>query len=138
MSIRDPDNSGQFLLSRARAPELVEAGDIMTFTLAGKSVGPEPGKPYSERFIRVLLANLYEKIRRQVRRIRLPSWRPAGVTRILALDPWTSGIGLAILDKDIIVHSGMRRVSRTSVSEWFSEKAPTWAEALLVGESRIQ
>ena len=51
VSIRHPDNPGQFLLSRARAPELIETGDIMTFTLEGKSVGPEPGKPYSERFI---------------------------------------------------------------------------------------
>jgi HCOMODA/2-hydroxy-3-carboxy-muconic semialdehyde decarboxylase len=51
VSLRHPGDRDRFLLARARAPELVEAGDIMTFTLAGKSVGPEPGKPYSERFI---------------------------------------------------------------------------------------
>ena len=57
VSIRHPDDPGQFLLSRARAPGLIEAGDIMTFTLEGAIVGAEPGKPYSERFIH---ATIYE------------------------------------------------------------------------------
>jgi HCOMODA/2-hydroxy-3-carboxy-muconic semialdehyde decarboxylase len=51
VSIRHPDNPGRFLMSRARAPNCVELGDIMEFTLEGKVVGAEPGKPYSERFI---------------------------------------------------------------------------------------
>jgi ribulose-5-phosphate 4-epimerase/fuculose-1-phosphate aldolase len=51
VSIRHPEKPGSFLLSRARAPELIEAADIMEFTLEGETVGAAPGKPYSERFI---------------------------------------------------------------------------------------
>jgi ribulose-5-phosphate 4-epimerase/fuculose-1-phosphate aldolase len=51
VSIRHPDNPGHFLMSRARAPMCVQIADIMEFTLDGKIVGSEPGKPYSERFI---------------------------------------------------------------------------------------
>src|SRR3989440_3779953 len=51
ISVRHPENAGRYLLSRARAPQLAEVSDIMEFTLEGKSVGAEPGKPYSERFI---------------------------------------------------------------------------------------
>ena len=41
VSIRHPDNPGHFLLSRARAPEVIEPGDIMEFKLEGDIVGPE-------------------------------------------------------------------------------------------------
>ena len=51
VSIRHPDNPGHFLMARARAPMCVEIDDIMEFQLDGSVVGPEPGKPYSERFI---------------------------------------------------------------------------------------
>ncbi|HWG04254.1 MAG TPA: class II aldolase/adducin family protein [Beijerinckiaceae bacterium] len=52
VSVRHPDNPAHFLMSRARAPDCVEIGDIMEFTNhEGNVVGPEPGKPYSERFI---------------------------------------------------------------------------------------
>ena len=51
VSIRHPDIAGHFLMARARAPMCVEIDDIMEFTLDGKVVGPERGKPYSERFI---------------------------------------------------------------------------------------
>jgi HCOMODA/2-hydroxy-3-carboxy-muconic semialdehyde decarboxylase len=51
ISVRHPEKPDRYFLSLARAPQLVEIGDIMEFTLEGKSVGAEPGKPYSERFI---------------------------------------------------------------------------------------
>jgi ribulose-5-phosphate 4-epimerase/fuculose-1-phosphate aldolase len=51
VSVRHPQKPDRFLLSRARAPELIAIEDIMEFTLDGRSVGQEPGKPYSERFI---------------------------------------------------------------------------------------
>ena len=51
VSIRHPGNPGHFLMARARAPMCVEIDDIMQFKLDGSIVGPEPGKPYSERFI---------------------------------------------------------------------------------------
>ncbi len=51
VSIRHPENPAHFLLSRARAPNCVEIGDIMEFTHEGEIVGHNAGKPYSERFI---------------------------------------------------------------------------------------
>lgn len=51
VSIRNPENPAHFFMSRARAPNCVEIGDITEFTHEGKVVGHEPGKPYSERFI---------------------------------------------------------------------------------------
>jgi ribulose-5-phosphate 4-epimerase/fuculose-1-phosphate aldolase len=50
VSIRHPEDPKLFLLSRGRAPELIEAGDIMQFTLQGETVVGS-GKPYLERFI---------------------------------------------------------------------------------------
>ncbi len=51
VSARLLEDPAQFLLSRARSPELVEPGDIMKFTLDGESTGSVSGKPYLERFI---------------------------------------------------------------------------------------
>lgn len=53
VSHRHPEHPDRFLLSRARAPEVIEPGDIMEFALTGEVLGPDPapGKPYSERFI---------------------------------------------------------------------------------------
>lgn len=57
VSVRHPEKPDRFFLSRARAPQLVGLDDLMEFRLDGASVGAEPGKPYSERFIH---AALYE------------------------------------------------------------------------------
>lgn len=51
VSIRHPDNPDHYFLSRARAPDMIVADDIMEFKLTGENMGHEPGKPYSERFI---------------------------------------------------------------------------------------
>ena len=51
VSMRNPENPNHFFLSRARAPNCVEIGDIMEFTHDGATVGHVAGKPYSERFI---------------------------------------------------------------------------------------
>lgn len=50
VSMRHPDDPRKFLLSRGRAPELIEATDIMQFALDGTPAGGS-GKPYLERFI---------------------------------------------------------------------------------------
>ena len=50
ISARHPDDSGRFLLSRSLAPELIEAGDVMTFNLDGSPVN-DTRKAYLERFI---------------------------------------------------------------------------------------
>jgi ribulose-5-phosphate 4-epimerase/fuculose-1-phosphate aldolase len=51
VSARHPDNPNRFLLSRARAPERIEAADIMEFTLEGEPVDARGRAPYLERFI---------------------------------------------------------------------------------------
>jgi HCOMODA/2-hydroxy-3-carboxy-muconic semialdehyde decarboxylase len=51
VSARHPDNPKRFLLSRARAPAAIEAGDIMEFTLEGEAVDARGRSPYLERFI---------------------------------------------------------------------------------------
>jgi HCOMODA/2-hydroxy-3-carboxy-muconic semialdehyde decarboxylase len=51
VSARDPRNPERFLLSRARAPGLVQPSDIMEFGLDGKPVRDDSRPVYSERFI---------------------------------------------------------------------------------------
>ena len=51
ISIRNPDNPEQYLLSQARAPELVESSDIVAFTQAGEGIDMGDRRPYSERMI---------------------------------------------------------------------------------------
>jgi HCOMODA/2-hydroxy-3-carboxy-muconic semialdehyde decarboxylase len=51
ISVRHPDNPRHYFLSRARAPHVIAAGDIMEFDLAGEPVGGDKRKPYLERFI---------------------------------------------------------------------------------------
>ena len=57
VSVRHPERRDRFLLSRARSPELVEATDIMEFSMDGAPTNSATGKPYLERFIH---AALYE------------------------------------------------------------------------------
>jgi ribulose-5-phosphate 4-epimerase/fuculose-1-phosphate aldolase len=51
VSVRHPLDPRRYLLSRSRAPELVERGDIIEFDLDGKAVGGDARPPYLERFI---------------------------------------------------------------------------------------
>src|SRR5436190_7638292 len=51
VSGRDPRNAERFLMSRARAPGLVEAADIMEFGMDGETVRADDRPVYSERFI---------------------------------------------------------------------------------------
>lgn len=51
ISARHPDNPERFLLSRARAPDLIEKEDIMEFALDGAAVDAKGRTPYLERFI---------------------------------------------------------------------------------------
>lgn len=79
VSIRHPDDAGRYLLSRARAPECIEAGDVMQFTLEGDPIDAAGRKPYAERFIH---GGVYEA-RPDVRAVvhnHSPSVIPFGVT----------------------------------------------------------
>jgi ribulose-5-phosphate 4-epimerase/fuculose-1-phosphate aldolase len=51
VSIRHPDRPDRYVMSRARAPECIEAEDLMEFTLDGVAVAAAGRKPYAERFI---------------------------------------------------------------------------------------
>src|SRR5204863_6523070 len=51
VSGRDPRNPERFLMSRARAPGLVEPSDIMEFGLDGEPIKGGGPPVYSERFI---------------------------------------------------------------------------------------
>jgi ribulose-5-phosphate 4-epimerase/fuculose-1-phosphate aldolase len=51
VSVRHPDNPKRFFISRSRAPELIERGDIVELDLDGEPVGDEKRALYLERFI---------------------------------------------------------------------------------------
>src|SRR3989442_10061467 len=51
VSHRHPDDPGRYLLARSVAPELVERGDIVEFTLDGTPTREETRALYLERFI---------------------------------------------------------------------------------------
>jgi HCOMODA/2-hydroxy-3-carboxy-muconic semialdehyde decarboxylase len=51
VSVRHPDHPDRYLLSRARAPELIEAADIEEYALDGTPLSPGARKPYLERYI---------------------------------------------------------------------------------------
>jgi ribulose-5-phosphate 4-epimerase/fuculose-1-phosphate aldolase len=57
VSVRHPERADHFLLSRARSPENVEAGDVLEFDSEGGLVGDADVIPYLERFIH---AGVYE------------------------------------------------------------------------------
>ncbi|HXW27661.1 MAG TPA: class II aldolase/adducin family protein [Xanthobacteraceae bacterium] len=51
VSVRHPGDPGRYLLSRSRGPELVQADDILEFTLDSEPVVPPTRRLYSERVI---------------------------------------------------------------------------------------
>ena len=51
VSVRNPEDSNSYFLSYSRAPQLVDEGDIIEFSLDGVSVTGDKRQPYLERFI---------------------------------------------------------------------------------------
>tara|TARA_Y100001970_G_scaffold293013_1_gene437192 strand:- start:7208 stop:7999 length:792 start_codon:yes stop_codon:yes gene_type:complete len=51
ISFRHPGDREKYLLSRARAPELIETDDIVTYRLDGEAIDAGDRRPYSERMI---------------------------------------------------------------------------------------
>jgi HCOMODA/2-hydroxy-3-carboxy-muconic semialdehyde decarboxylase len=79
VSIRHPGRPDRFVMSRARAPECIEAEDLLEYTIDGEPINPGDRKSYSERFIH---GGIYE-VRPDVRAIvhhHSPSVIPFGVT----------------------------------------------------------
>jgi len=58
VSIRHPEDARRFIMSWARAPELIELGDLLEFDLEGEPVDSGGRFPYLERFIH---AAIYEQ-----------------------------------------------------------------------------
>jgi HCOMODA/2-hydroxy-3-carboxy-muconic semialdehyde decarboxylase len=79
-SIRHPDRPDRFLLSRARAPDLIEPDDIMEFTLQGEAVNGGDKKPYLERFIHGAAYEARPEINAVIHN-HSPSVLPFGVTK---------------------------------------------------------
>ena len=51
ISLRHPENPHHYIMSRSRAPELVDLEDLMEFELDGKIIDEQGRTPYGERFI---------------------------------------------------------------------------------------
>ena len=51
ISLRHPEHPHHYILSRSRAPELVELDDLMEFELDGEPIDEQGRTPYGERFI---------------------------------------------------------------------------------------
>ena len=79
ISVRHPGNPSRYLLSRARAPDCIEAEDIMEFTLEGEAVDARGRKPYLERFIHGAIYEMRPEIQSVVHN-HSPSVIPFGVT----------------------------------------------------------
>jgi len=80
VSVRHPDRPDRYLLSRARAPDLIEIDDIMESTLDTTPVDPRERKPYLERFIHGAVYEARPDVCSVVHN-HSPSVIPFGVTR---------------------------------------------------------
>lgn len=79
VSVRHPQHADRYLLSRARAPERIEPGDIMEFTLEGDAIDARGRKPYLERFIHGALYEARPDVHSVVHN-HSPSTIPFGIT----------------------------------------------------------
>ena len=79
VSIRHPAFSDRFILSAARAPECLEVGDLMEFTLEGAPIEPAGRKPYAERFIHAAVYEARPEVHAVVHN-HSPSVIPFGIT----------------------------------------------------------
>ena len=97
VSIRHPDRSDRFVLSRARAPECIEVEDLMEFSLDGAAIDAGSRKPYAERFIHAAVYQAQPAVRAVVHN-HSPSVIPFSVTSV-PLSPlmhMCAGIGTGV------------------------------------------
>jgi ribulose-5-phosphate 4-epimerase/fuculose-1-phosphate aldolase len=81
VSIRHAGQPDRFCLSRARAPECIEASDIMQFALDGAPIEPAGRAPYAERFIHGAVYEARPDVRAVVHS-HSPGVIPFGVTGV--------------------------------------------------------
>jgi len=81
VSIRHPDRPERYVLSRARAPECIEADDLMEFTCDGTAIDASGRKPYAERFIHGAVYDARPEVQAVVHH-HSPSVIPFSVTKV--------------------------------------------------------
>jgi HCOMODA/2-hydroxy-3-carboxy-muconic semialdehyde decarboxylase len=79
ISARHPDKPDHYLLSRARAPERIEAADIVAYKLDGTAIDERGRAPYLERFIHGAIYEARPDVQAVVHN-HSPSVIPFGVT----------------------------------------------------------
>jgi ribulose-5-phosphate 4-epimerase/fuculose-1-phosphate aldolase len=79
ISARHPDNPQHYLISRARAPERIERGDIIEYRLDGSPIKEDPRPSYMERFIHGAIYEARPDVHAVVHN-HSPSVIPFGVT----------------------------------------------------------
>jgi HCOMODA/2-hydroxy-3-carboxy-muconic semialdehyde decarboxylase len=79
VSARHPEQSDNYLLSRARAPERIESDDIVAYRLDGSAVDDRGRAPYLERFIHGAIYEARPDVHAVVHN-HSPSVIPFGVT----------------------------------------------------------
>ena len=117
VAIRHPERPDHFLLSRARAPNCVELGDIMEFSHSGETIGRTPGKPYAERFIHGAVFEARPEIMAVVHS-HSPSVVPFSVQTKQPLRPilhMAATIGCQVPTWDIADHFGVTNLLVTSI-----------------------
>src|SRR5262245_47713490 len=107
ISVRHPERPDRYLLSRARAPDCIEADDIMEFTLDGTPVDARERKPYLERFIHGAIYEARPEVRSVVHN-HSPSVIPFGVTqhKLRPLLHMCASIGHEVPTWDVRDHFG--------------------------------
>jgi len=97
VSVRHPDRADRYVLSRARAPECIEAEDLMEFALDGTAVDAAGRKPYAERYIHGAVYETRPEVRAVVHH-HSPSVIPFSVTpaRLSPVMHMCAGIGVRV------------------------------------------
>jgi HCOMODA/2-hydroxy-3-carboxy-muconic semialdehyde decarboxylase len=116
VAVRNPERPEHFFLSRARAPDCVELGDIMEFTHSGETIGRASGKPYAERFIHGAVFEARPEVMAVVHS-HSPSVVPFSVQTKRPLRPilhMAATIGSQIPTWDIADHFGVTNLLVTS------------------------
>jgi ribulose-5-phosphate 4-epimerase/fuculose-1-phosphate aldolase len=113
VSLRSPARADRFLLSRALAPELVTADDIMEFTLDSEAIDPQGRELYSERFIHGEIYRSRPDVNAVVHN-HSPTIVPFSITPDVKLKPLTAvtsfiGLGVPTFEiRDFQLGSDMR------------------------------
>jgi ribulose-5-phosphate 4-epimerase/fuculose-1-phosphate aldolase len=117
VSVRHPDRPDRYVLARARAPECIEAGDLMEFAFDGTAIDPAGRTPYAERFIHGAVYDARSDVRAVVHH-HSPSVIPFSVTpaRLSPVMHMCAGIGARVSTWDSRTSFGDTNLLVTSVA----------------------